>query len=211
MYNRTKASLILLLLCLPVMLFAQEDSDPEIEPDWDIYDMNMYSLGDKTFNISLGVVFPLAFTSNGEAIEHNFTPPVGGTGSLSYNFFLDSHFFVGGEVSGIFLPTLAENTAYIIPLGVKAGYQLYLWRFEFPLSITLGVSWHRYLDSTNFSFYMKGGGSIYYRFNSEWSFGLNVNWCFLPEWTKDENGKWTPEKDIYGNILELSLSARYHF
>jgi hypothetical protein len=213
MYNRTKASLFLLLLCLPVMLFAQEDSDPSVEPDWDIYNIDTYSAGDKTFNISIGTVFPVVFVREREIIEHNFSPPVGGASSLSYNFFLNSRIFVGGEVSGMFIPTLSKNTTYIIPLGVKAGYQLYLWRFEFPLSISLGMCWHRYLDLGYFGFFMKGGGAIYYRFNSDWSFGLNANWCFLPEWTKDKKNKdiRTREKDVYGNIVELTLSARYHF
>jgi len=212
MYNRTKAFLFLMLLCLPVMLFAQEeDSDPSVEPDWDTYEMDMYSSGDQTFTISLGTVFPVIFNNGGKSFLDKFSPPVGGTGSLSYNYFLNANFFLGGEISGMFVPTLSNNTAYLIPLGIRAGYQLYLWRFEFPLSITLGVSWHRYLDLSHFSFFMKGGGAVYFRFNHEWSFGLNANWCFLPEWTKDEAGKRTPEYDVYGNIVELTLSARYHF
>jgi len=205
MYKRTKAFLFLMLLCLPVMLFAQEEDEPEIEPDWDVYETDLYSSGDQTFTISLGTVFPVLFRNQGETIVHNFSPPVGGAGSLSYNYFLNSSVFVGGEISGMFLPTLSENTAYIIPLGIRAGYQFYFWRFEFPVSITLGVSWHRYLGLGYFGFYMKGGGAAYFRFNHEWSFGLNTNWCFLPEWTDDE------KKDVYGNIIELTLSARYHF
>jgi len=224
MYKRTKAFLFLMLLCLPVMLFAQEDNDPEIEPDWDVYETDLYSKGDQTFTISLGTVFPVLFKGrdeNGKLVtikEHNFSPPVGGTGSLSYNYFLNSRVFVGGEISGMFLPTISKDTAYIIPLGIRAGYQFYLWRFEFPLSVTLGVSWHRYLNDGYFGFFIKGGGAVYFRFNHEWSFGLNSNWCFLPEWTKEEyeeNGKKkkrrTEQYDVFGNIVELTLSARYHF
>ena len=201
--------LLLLLMGLPFLLAAQEDSEgenPEVEPDWDIYTTDMYARGDQTFIISLGMPFPVVFLNNGKEIKHNITPPLGGTGSLSYNYFLGPNIYLGGEVGGVFFPTLGGNVLYIIPLGFRAGYQFYLWRLEFPVNLTLGMAWHRYLNLGYYGFYMKGGAAAYYRFNSEWSFGLTGNWGWFPQWVKNE-----PHKNVDGNFLEFTLSARYHF
>jgi hypothetical protein len=202
----TRAFLILLLISLPVLLFSQEEgSEEEILPDRDIYYADLYTSGDQTFVISLGTVFPVVFFNKGKVIEHNFSPPVGGAGSLAYNYYFNSNFFVGGEIGGMFIPTLANSMAFIIPLGIRSGFQFYIWRLEFPLYASIGVSWHRYLNVGYFGMYLKGGASAYFKFNSDWSFGLNTAWYWLPEWTNNSN------KDVYGNVIELTLSARYHF
>ena len=206
---RTRTILILLLLFLPVLLYSQEDNDqdgdPSIEDDWIIYETDLYTAGDQTFVISLGTIFPAVFVNDGKVIEHNFSPPVGGTGSLSYNYYLGSNVYVGGEISGMFISTLGRNTAYFIPLGLRAGYQFNIWRLEFPLALTMGMTWHRYLNFSYYGFYIKGSAAAYFRFNTDWSFGLNSAWCWLPEWTEDR------KKNIDGNIVELTLSVRYHF
>jgi hypothetical protein len=199
-----------MFLCVSV-IHAQEDDETDegdlpIDSEWDYYMPELYSRGDQTFMISLGMIFPTVFLNNeGKRIDHNFVPPVGGSGSLSYNYFLGSNFFIGGEISGMFNPTLGQNTVFIIPLGLRAGYQFIFWRLEFPMTLTLGMSWHRFLDEGYFGMYMKAGGAVYYRFNPDWSFGLNSNWCWFPEWTND----W--KKNVHGNIVDLNFSVRYHF
>ena len=202
-----KALAFLLLLLLCVSLYAQEDDDiyGPIDSDWDIYMPELYSRGDQTFIISLGCTFPTIFINNGEKIDHNFVPPVGGTGSLAYNYFFSSNISLGGEISGIFNSTLGQNTVFMIPIGLRVGYQFILWRFEFPLTLTLGVNWHRYLNLGYFGYYMKFGGAVYYRFNPDWSFGITTNWGWYPELTNDRS------KDVHGNIIDLTLSVRYHF
>lgn len=203
--RKAAAMFFLLLIGFPILLYAQEEDEPSVEPDWDFRATDAYARGDQTFNISLGVVFPIIFVNQGKKIEHNFTPPVGGIGNLSYNYFLNSHIFVGGEIGGIFMPTLGKSTAFIIPLGARVGYQFLVWRLEIPLSLSMGMAWHRYLNLAHYGFYIKGGASVFYRFNSNWSFGLNANWYWLPEWTREK------EKNVHGNVLDLTLSARYHF
>jgi len=193
--------LLLLLTILPFLLAAQEDDDPE----WDYYYDELYSRGDQTFIISLGTIFPTIFMNNSHKITHKFSPPVGGTGSLSYHYYFNPNIFIGGEVGGLFVPTLGGNTLFIIPVGVKGGYQFNYRKFEFPLSITLGVSWHRYLSMGYFGPYMKGGGAAFYRVSSSWSFGINANWFWFPEWTGEKS------KNVHGNMIDLTLCARYHF
>jgi len=201
-----RIALIFLLVCLPVLIFAQEDDrDPSIEDDWEIYETDLYTRGDQTFIISVGTVFPAVFVNDGNVIKHNFDPPVGGIGSLAYNYYLNGNIFLGAEFGFLFNATLGKNTAYFIPLGIRGGYQFNVLRFEFPLTLTLGVIWHNYLNLGYFGMYMKGGGAAFYRYSQNWSFGITTNWFWLPQWTGESR------KNVDGNIIELTLSARYHF
>jgi hypothetical protein len=196
------------------LLQAQEE-DPGYEEDiplesgWDGYMPDLYARGDQTFTISLGVIFPTLFLNQGKPVDHHFNP-VGGTGSFAYNHFLGSHFNVGGEIGVMFNYTLAKNTIFIIPFGLRAGYHLRISRFEFPLNLTVGMAPQRYLDYNYLGFFMKGGAGAFYRFNPDWSFGLNVDWNWFPQWPR-ENDAFVPEKNMDGNIIGLTLSARYHF
>jgi len=203
---RRAGILLVLLTCFQILLYAQEsDDEPDVEPDWNMINTDMYALGDQVFNITVGTAFPTVFFNNENKINHNIKAPVGMAGSLTYNYFLSSNIFLGLDISGMVFWTLGKNFLYLVPVGVKAGYQFLVWKLEFPVSITLGMVWHTYLENTYYGFYIKGGASAFYRFNQEWSFGLNVDWYWLPEWTKDKS------KNIDGNVIDLTLSVRYHF
>ncbi|MDR0301237.1 MAG: hypothetical protein LBI04_02875 [Treponema sp.] len=202
---RKAGAFFLILLFSFSLLYAQEDDSPSTDDEWDYYAPDMYTSGDQTFIISLGTVFPTIFLNNGKKITSNFSPPVGGAGSLSYNYYLTPKVFLGGEVSGVFMPTLGNNMFYAIPLGVRTGYQFSYWRLEFPVTLTVGMVWQRYLNYSYYGLYMKGGGAAYYRFSTEWSFGITTNWYWLPQWTDDRS------KNVDGNMIDVLLSARYHF
>jgi hypothetical protein len=203
---KAAAFLLILFLGLPGLIAAQEDgNDPDYETDWDDYSTDLYSEGDQTLTISLGVMFPVVFISNGEVIENKFSPPVGGTGSLAFSYFLSPLFFIGGEVGGAFIPTLAQNTVFFIMLGARAGVQFNVWRFEFPIAFTVGMSWQTYLNQGYYGLYLKGGGGAYFRATRDWSFGLLSNWHWFPQRTEKSS------QNVDGNFIDLTLSARYRF
>ncbi|MDL2228907.1 hypothetical protein LJC14_01520 [Treponema sp. OttesenSCG-928-L16] len=190
-------------------LSAQEgggESDPggslPIESDWS-GTMSLYTRGDQTFTISLGPIIPLFFTGHSGILDKKVK--VGGTGSLAYTYFLSSRFFVGGEIGGMFASTLGKNMLYIVPMGVKGGIQFVAGRFEFPLSLMIGMAPQKELDSGYFGFFMKPQASVFWRFNPDWSFGLNAGWWWVPQWTSNKS------ENAQGHFLELTLSARYHF
>jgi hypothetical protein len=158
--------LVVFLSVCPVFITAQEEDYPEDDypeddypgegEDWVGFVSDLYSRGDQTFNISLGVVIPLAFTdSAGDVL---FSGPanllVGGTGSIGYNYFLGSHVFVGGELQGMFAKTISEHMFYMVPITARAGYQFVLGRFEFPFSLGLGIAPTRYLEEAYIGFFM---------------------------------------------------------
>ena len=200
-----KAAAFILFLLMSTMIFAQYDEEePELPPDANEYTQDLYSSGDQCFVISAGVIFPVLFTNNGDIISNKMAV-VGGYGSLSYQYFLGAHFFLGGEISGSFISTQQKNNVYLIPIGIRVGYQFLIWRFEIPLTYTIGVNWHTYVGYNNFSLYMRAGASLFYRFNPDWSYGINTSWCWFPEWTGDT------AKNVDGHMIELTLSVRYHF
>ncbi|MDR0289691.1 MAG: hypothetical protein LBI06_02020 [Treponema sp.] len=196
-------------------LYAQnddaDDNDDYYESDWDGYIDKPYSTGDQTFTISLGVLFPAVFFNNGDLVRHNISPPVGGAGSLGYAFFFDilnsntAFFFLGGEIAIRIAYTLGRNTVYLVPIGVQTGFQFMIGRFEIPINLTLGIVPQRYLNFNYFGFFMKGGASVFFRFNPDWSFGLNGEWSWYPQRPKE------PNKSMDANIIGLTLAARYHF
>jgi len=203
--RKAGALILVFLLGLQVFLFAQDENDPAIEIDWDDYSIDLYAAGDQSFIMALGVVFPTVFINNGTVIDHQFTPPIGGAGTLIFNYYLQSYLYTGFEIGLMFLPTIGGNTVFLIPLGARIGTQFLIWRLEFPITLTVGMSWHNYLDLGYFGLFVKAGGAAFYRATSDWSFGITANWSWLPEWTSD------PSKNVHGNFLELTLSARYHF
>jgi hypothetical protein len=210
--QKAGAFFLLLLLVQGPLIFAQEEDDQDpgfeeeipIESDWSGYMPSLYSRGDQAFIITAGTIFPVVFLQNGAAITHNIFA-VGGTGSLSYNYWFDSHFFVGGEIGGMFGSTLRKNTFFIIPIGIRGGYQFILQRFEFPLALTIGIAPQKYLELGYFGFFVKPVVSAFFRLNPDWSFGVNTAWWWVPQWPRET------EKRVDGNFIDVTLSARYHF
>ncbi|MCL2193204.1 MAG: hypothetical protein FWB78_07400 [Treponema sp.] len=210
--SRAFVFFLALLALQAVSLFAQE-----WEEDWDFHMTDMYARGDQTFTISLGVVFPTVFVfrdANGGGLTtdraHNFSPPVGGGGSLAYNHFLGPRLFVGGEIGVSFNATLGGNMLYIIPIGLRAGWQFILGRFEFPVALTFGIAPQRYLDDGYLGIFLRGSASAFYRFNPEWSFGLNADWTWLPQRPR-RDGRPISAENVDANMLGITISARYHF
>jgi len=199
------AAFLFIFLGVFGLLYAQDDSNPDIETDWDLYSPDLYVRGDQTFIISLATVFPLMFINNGELLENKVDPPVGGTGSLTYNYYLNSRFFAGGEVGGKFLPTLGRNTVFFICLGARGGMHFIAGRFEFPINLSIGMAWQNLLNMGYYGLYVKAGASAFFRATSEWSFGVTTQFGWFPQWTNDS------KKNVDGFFLDTMLSARYHF
>jgi hypothetical protein len=196
--------ILIFFILLGIPVAAQEEEEPgeiPIDSDWSDFMPALYARGDQTFIISLGPIIPTLFYGESGLVDNNVK--VGGTGSLAYNFFLSSHFFIGGELGGMFTPTLGENTLFMVPFGFRVGYQWVFKRFEFPLTLMVGAVPQRYLNYGYFGLIIKPIASIFFRYNSDWSFGLNAAWWWTPEWTKG--------RDIYGNFVDVTISARYHF
>jgi len=204
---RIWAVLLVFLLFFPG-LYAQEESpqdeqpDSSIDSDWQDYGPTLYTRGDKAFVITLGTIFPTYF--GGISANNHGIRQVGGTGALTFVYFLNPNFFLGGELSAMFTGTRGGNMLYVVPMGIRAGYQFVYGRFEYPLSLMIGIAPQKKQEDGYFGFIAKGSASVFWRFSPDWSFGLNTSWWFVPQWPKEG-------PNVIGNFFELTLSARYHF
>ena len=207
--RRTLSFWLILIFIGIIPLAAQEeypdydDEEENSEIEWDRYVPDLYRTGDKIFSITAGMTIPTVFIGPGmDGNPSNIK--LGGTGKLSYSWFFHPHWYFGGELGGMFSGTGGKNMLYVVPFGFHIGYQLVLGRFEFPIQLMSGAAPQRYLENGYFGWIIKPGISGFYRFDADWSFGLNAHWWMLPQWPK--NGK-----NVLGNFLEISLTARYHF
>jgi hypothetical protein len=201
--------LFCLLACLSAALYAQDEAETddeggdEIDVDWGDYEQTKYTLGDKTFTFTAGAVFPVLFSNNGAAFDSNQT--VGATLTAIFDYFVSPDFAVGGEIGLISTGSRGSNMLYVIPIGARVQYQFNIWIFEFPISVSIGMCPTKFLDYANFTMYVRGTVSAYWRFNPDWSFGLSAAWTYIPMWAPDKNST------SQGNYIGAALTARYHF
>jgi hypothetical protein len=185
--------------------FGQDEGPNEDIPieEWDVGSSSLYSSGEQNFSFSLGIVPPLFF--NGENGRATNNVKFGSALLLAYSYYLAPHFFLGGEISGMFSATIGENILYIVPFGLRVGYEFVAGRFEFPISLMFGAATQKYLETDYLGFFLKPMVSFFFRFNPDWSFGLNTAWWIVPEWVSES------KKNMTGHFLEITLSVKYHF
>lgn len=184
------------------ILFSQEEGEEETEEIPQI----SYGLGDQMFSINAGLFIPLFFFGGGSAVSTNLS--LGGVGSLEWNAFVTEHLTLGGELAGSFSFSPLKRTLVIIPVTFKVGYFFFAYPFEIPIYLGTGVNFITLEDSLYVGLILKPGASFYWNINGSWAAGLNVVYWFSPQWyTKEE----LVSQNRYGNFLEVSLSALYHF
>ena len=167
--------------------------DLYLEDEHFVYKMNQK--GDQFIKIGLMVDIPL----------HPATRQlkVGGSGTLGYMRFLNSNFALGGDASFAYMTTLGKNIFTCIPLMVKAMYQFTFHKFEFPITLGIGGAFENYLGDSYFGLIIKPELGAFYRHSPDWSFGANIGWNMMPQWTKDSS--------YFGVIMDIGVTARYHF
>jgi hypothetical protein len=194
---------------------AQEEDDDDddeqipITSDWSGPYATMYNRGDQTFSINLGLVKPLFYIDRQEGYK-DAQLNLGGMGSLGYNYFLGPHVFLGAELGGMFASSIEKSLYFIVPMGFRIGYQFIYRRFEFPVSQLVGFAPQSYLNTSYFGFFSKTAASAYFRWNSDWSFGVTTSFWWVPQWTGKDRPD-NPSTDIHGFFWEFCIGVRYHF
>jgi hypothetical protein len=112
---------------------------------------------------------------------------------------------LGGDLSFGYNVTIGSNVFTFVPILFKASYQPVFKKFEFPLSLGVGVSFENYLTRTYFGPVFKPEIGAYWRIVPEWSFGIHYGMYFMPQWYSDS--KYT----YLGIIQDLGISGRFHF
>lgn len=206
MTKNKKLLLSALLLTLFSWTFLYSQDQEETKPQ----KIELYGLGDQNFSINVGAIFPLFFFDptpvDGGSSFAGTNLTVGGEGSLLYEVFLTSNFKVGLELGGMFAFSPNDNSFFMVPITARAAYEFHFGQFSLPFYLGLGVNILTYEEVTDVQFIMKPGVSLYWNYNSDWSFGGNLVYWIAPEIIPSNN-----EYDRIGNFLDFTISARYHF
>ena len=188
---------------LVIAAFAQAgDGDDEIF-------VPTYTLGDQTLRINLGMFAPLFFFGGPAGLERaNLT--LGGAGSLVWESYLSGDITVGVEVGGSFSFTPNFRTLFMLPIAARGSYIFNFYPFEVPVTLAAGMNFSRLADIQKIDPFVKGGGSFLWNYSSQWAFGANLFYWFVPQ-LYSATSPAGADATRYGNFLEFTLSALYHF
>ena len=183
---------------------AQNQTNEDNEDAPDIYDEDadyvylQNAPGDQYINIRVMPGFPLNF---GDKMK------IGGEINVSYNRFLTSWLAVGAELAFGYNPTIGSNIFTYIPLSVGVTFLPAIKKFEFPITLNVGMAVENYLSNTYFpGLVLRAGAGAYYRINESWSAGLEGFFAYMPQWYFKH-----PEKNDYLNIAYVLAGVKYHF
>jgi len=167
--------------------------------------INMNEPGDQYIRIGLMASFPLNFGGTFPLYKDGQLS-IGGAGMLGYHRFITSWWAVGLDVYFGYHPTIGENIFTYIPLMIDTTIQPAYKRLEFPITLGVGAAMENYLSRTYFpGLVLKGEAGIYYRATPSWSFGMEGDFTYMPQWYEN------PEYNDYGIFASWALAARYHF
>jgi hypothetical protein len=168
---------------------------------------SQYSLGDQTMSINAGLFLPLFLLPSGVVLISGKPPQLtaGAVGSLSWAAYVTPEIRLGADVAGNFTLSPNANILLMLPFVAKISYVFSFYPFELPVTMGVGANIVKYTTLSTIDLLLRPGVALYWIYNSSWSFGLNVNYWF------DMQFNTTPSLTRYGNFLELSLSALYHF
>jgi hypothetical protein len=189
------------MLLMAVFAFSAETDEQFIEP---------YGQGSQTFSINAGIILPLfiLFPNQSDVlVPFGDQLSLGGTGSLEWAAFLNNRLSLGIGLAGSFAFTQQKNTHSLIPITANLTYVFFLNSFEIPVLVGAGFAVNRVDDQVYFGSIMKVGTGFFYNINAEWSLGLRTQYWLVPEIYFGTQS----DKTAYGNFLDISLSAKFHF
>jgi len=180
----------------------QDDQDKGDAPD--VYDDDydyvylQNAAGDQFINVRVMPNIPLNF--NGKM-------KVGGQITVGYSRFLTNWMALGVELAFGYNPTIGSNLYTYIPMTVGVTFLPAIKKFEFPITVNVGMAVENYLSNTFFpAFVLRMGAGCYYRINESWSAGIEGFFTYMPQWYFKE-----PDKNDYLNLASVSAGVKYHF
>ncbi|MCR4823320.1 MAG: hypothetical protein K5873_10685 [Treponema sp.] len=203
------------LFMLSAFAFADEEIDTNTDIDQENPEQeeaqpikaseNLNEAGDQYIKIGLMATCPLNFGGTFPLYKDG-QMAIGGAGSLGYHRFITSWWAAGIDVYFGYHPTIGENIFTYIPIVVNTSLQPTFKKFEFPLTVGIGLAMENYLSRTYFpGLVLRGSAGAFYRATPSWSFGMELDFMCLPQWYDDSKYN---DAGLFGSLL---ISARYHF
>jgi hypothetical protein len=132
---------------------------------------------------------------------------IGASLNIGYQYFIVNKFSIGGALTGAYNSTIGGRNLFMAPLSFRAGYWFGKGSIEASIGGDIGLVIMRLSGNGVISPFLKAGGGAYFQVTDAWSLGGQVFWWLIPELHFGTESAYTR----YGNILELSLGAVYHF
>lgn len=196
---------VLCTLLLIISAVSAQTADEDNQDDKFAVNYRLNEPGDQYIKLGLMVTFPLNFGGS-FPLYRSGQLSTGGAGSLGYHRFITSMFIVGLDVNFGYNPTIGENIFTYVPFMFSFTFQPTIRRFEFPMTMGVGFAMESYLNRTYFpGLVLKPQIGAYYRATASWSFGINGEFMYMPQWYSDS------EDNDYGQFASIALAARYHF
>ncbi|MDP3177385.1 MAG: hypothetical protein Q8M76_05735 [Spirochaetaceae bacterium] len=166
--------------------------------------VNPFLPGSQSIGLGAGLQVPFLALPADETGAANFK--LGGSLSISYNYFVARGLSLGGTLSGAFTGTIAGRSLFIAPLSFTVGY----WWSVLPLDLCVEGSLGGYLMRLDqkgmLGPFLKVGGGAFWRTTSAWSIGIQPFVWVVPEIHVGDYSELTR----VGAFLETSITAVYH-
>jgi hypothetical protein len=202
--KRTLAALVV-LLCIALPLSAQVSGQPD--PAGTDYFSGIYKKGSQLISLSTGAGIPLFILPVDSSATSPYPLEVGASFSLSYEYFVANRLAIGGSLTGAFNTTVGGRTLFMAPVALKLGYWWGNAPMEYNLGMDLGLNIMRLSGNGVITPFVKAGGGAYIQITEAWSLGGQLYWWFIPELHYGTSANL----NRYGNFLEISIGALYHF
>lgn len=195
--------LVLLTILGAGLLYAQEEPQSRV---------NQRSLGDQSINISAGLSVPLKTTllKNPAGFSSGGTDSrisVGGTGILTYGFYLQPQVKLGLQLKGSFMRDINRNFLNLYSISFKGAYELQpTGRITIPLHLAVGIDFTDWKDEVVIDPVIRPGVGIYFDSDAEWSFGVDMMYSMIPQLKTADK-----QFSAIGNFIDIVLAAEYHF
>lgn len=175
-----------------------EGDAPDVYDDEYDYVYLQNAAGDQFINVRVMPNFPLNF---GENLK------IGGQVTVGYGRFLNTWLALGVELAFGYNPTIGSNILTYIPMSAYVTFLPAIKKFEFPITINVGMVATNYLANTFFpGLYLRAGAGCYYRISESWSAGIEGFFTYMPQWYFKN-----PEKNDYLVMPSVSAGMKYHF
>lgn len=213
--RRTSYLLIITLLALNCAQLEAQEVDPPDDPFRPQGRINQRSMGDQSFAIALGTIFPL-FTvllsdipdiGKSSGVHPTQLTVLGGVGSLTYSVYASPNMKIGLQLAGSFKWDINENPLYMIPITVKGSWEFRPFqRLTIPIHLAMGINMTSWNEEFIADFIIKPGFGAYFNWSPEWSFGGDVSYWFIPQLNARDK-----RYNSLGNFIDVNLVAEHHF
>jgi len=198
--KRTFAAIsVLVLLALP--LFAQTSSEGND------YFGGLHKKGSQIISLSTGAGIPLFIVPADSLATVDRPLGIGASFNLGYQYFIANSLTIGGSLTGAFNGTVGGRTLFMAPIAFKLGYWWGTAPMEYTVGLDLGMNILRLSGDGMITPFAKLGAGMFVKLTQSWSLGGQAYWWLIPE---IHTGAYS-DLTRYGNFLEISIGALYHF